>query len=86
MHRRLVVPQTRLVPHAGAGGWGFGLNVVTRRTDLGPGPGSFGWNGGTVTSFYVDPAEELIGVLLTQRSMTSPRPPAVGLRQLRDRP
>jgi CubicO group peptidase (beta-lactamase class C family) len=62
---------------AGAGGWGFGLNVVTRRTDLGPGPGSFGWNGGTGTSFYVDPAEELIGVLLTQRSMTSPRPPAV---------
>lgn len=62
---------------AGAGGWGFGLNVVTRRTDLALGPGSFGWNGGTGTSFYVDPGEQLIGVLLTQRGMTSPVQPAV---------
>jgi len=62
---------------AGVGGWGFGLNVITRRGDLGPGPGSFGWNGGTGTTFYVDPAEELIGVLLTQRAMTSPAQPAV---------
>ncbi|HEX3488933.1 MAG TPA: serine hydrolase domain-containing protein [Streptosporangiaceae bacterium] len=62
---------------AGMGGWGFGLNVVTRRTDVALAPGSFGWTGGMGTSFYVDPAEELIGVLLTQREMTSPVPPAV---------
>lgn len=45
--------------------------------DLSAVPGRFGWNGGTGTSFYVDPAEELIGILLTQREMTSPVPPAV---------
>lgn len=62
---------------AGMGGWGFGLNVITRRTDVALAPGSFGWSGGTGTCFYVDPAEELIGVLLTQREMTSPVPPVV---------
>jgi CubicO group peptidase (beta-lactamase class C family) len=50
---------------------------VTRRNDLSAVPGRFGWNGGTGTSFYVDPAEELIWILLTQREMTSPVPPAV---------
>jgi CubicO group peptidase (beta-lactamase class C family) len=61
----------------GASGWGLGVNVVTRRNDLSAVPGRFGWNGGTGTSFYVDPAEELIGILLTQREMTSPVPPPV---------
>jgi CubicO group peptidase (beta-lactamase class C family) len=61
----------------GVSGWGLGVNVVTRRNDLSAVPGRFGWNGGTGTSFYVDPAEELIGILLTQREMTSPVPPAV---------
>lgn len=61
----------------GVSGWGLGVNVVTRRNDLSAVPGRFGWNGGTGTSFYVDPAEELIGILLTQRAMTSPVPPAV---------
>jgi CubicO group peptidase (beta-lactamase class C family) len=58
-------------------GWGLGVNVVTRRNDLAAVPGRFGWNGGTGTSVYTDPAEELIGILLTQRHMTSPMPPAV---------
>ncbi|HEX4062875.1 MAG TPA: serine hydrolase domain-containing protein [Streptosporangiaceae bacterium] len=62
---------------AGQGGWGFGVNVITRRTNLGPGPGSFGWTGGTGTTVYTDPAEEMILILLTQRLMTSPVPPAV---------
>jgi CubicO group peptidase (beta-lactamase class C family) len=58
-------------------GWGLCLNVVIRRTELQGSPGRFGWNGGTGTTFYVDPAEELIGILLTQREMTSPVPPPV---------
>jgi CubicO group peptidase (beta-lactamase class C family) len=61
----------------GASGWGLGVNVITRRNDLAAVPGRFGWNGGTGTCVYTDPAEELIGILLTQRQMTSPMPPAV---------
>jgi CubicO group peptidase (beta-lactamase class C family) len=58
-------------------GWGFGVQVFTRRTTLATVPGRFGWTGGTGTSVYTDPAEELIGILLTQRYMTSPAPPQV---------
>lgn len=57
--------------------WGFGVGVTTRRDDLSATPGRFGWAGGTGTSCYSDPAEGLVGILLTQRLMTSPEPPAV---------
>jgi CubicO group peptidase (beta-lactamase class C family) len=60
----------------GDSGWGFGVNVRTRRTGLAA-PGQFGWTGGTGTCVYTDPAEELLGILLTQRAMTSPVWPAV---------
>jgi CubicO group peptidase (beta-lactamase class C family) len=59
------------------GGWGYGLSVTTRRTDLCGSPGRFGWNGGSGCSAYADPAEDLVGILLTQRCMESPRPPEV---------
>jgi CubicO group peptidase (beta-lactamase class C family) len=58
-------------------GWGFGTAVVVRRDDLSAVPGRFGWDGGYGTSFAVDPAEEMIGILMTQRMWTSPSPPAV---------
>ena len=61
----------------GAATWGLGVSVIIRRTELAGSPGRFGWDGGTGTSVYVDPAEELIGILLTQREMTSPLPPDV---------
>ena len=61
----------------GNSGWGLGFQVFTRRTSLISTPGRFGWTGGTGTSVYTDPAEELIGILLTQREMTSPVPPEV---------
>jgi CubicO group peptidase (beta-lactamase class C family) len=48
-------------------GWGFGVAVNTRRDSLASTPGRYGWDGGYGTSWYVDPAEELIGILLTQR-------------------
>ncbi|MBV8409883.1 MAG: beta-lactamase family protein [Alphaproteobacteria bacterium] len=57
--------------------WGMGGAVVTRRTDLYATPGRFGWDGGYGTSAHVDPAEDVVGVLLTQRMMESPQPPRV---------
>ena len=48
-------------------GWGFGGSVVTRRDDLGS-LGRYGWDGGYGTSWHIDHREELVGVLLTQRT------------------
>jgi CubicO group peptidase (beta-lactamase class C family) len=56
-------------------GWGLGLSVVTKRFDLEDVPGRFGWDGAFGTSWYVDPEEDLIGILLSQRrpdSLTIP--------------
>jgi len=53
-------------------GWGFGLSVITRRGGVGLSPGSFGWDGGFSTSGYCDPHEDMVGILLVQRMMTSP--------------
>ncbi|MCM2417425.1 serine hydrolase domain-containing protein [Streptomyces sp. RKAG293] len=58
-------------------GWGFGVSVSVRRSDLATTPGRFGWNGGTGTSAYSDPGEDLVGILLTQRHMDSTTSPAV---------
>jgi CubicO group peptidase (beta-lactamase class C family) len=58
-------------------GWGFGVSVFTGRDDLCTVPGRFGWDGGYGTSWYSDPKENLTGILLTQRMMDSPQPPAV---------
>lgn len=48
-------------------GWGLGLGVTTRFTDLGEQPDRFGWDGAFGTSWYVDPKEQLIGILMIQR-------------------
>jgi CubicO group peptidase (beta-lactamase class C family) len=58
-------------------GWGFGVSIVTRRTDIAATPGRYGWDGGYGTSWYVDPKEELVGILMTQRVWDSPSPPGV---------
>ena len=48
-------------------GWGLGLSVITGRKDLAEVPGSFGWDGAFGTSWSVDPTNELVGILMTQR-------------------
>jgi CubicO group peptidase (beta-lactamase class C family) len=58
-------------------GWGFGVSVVTRREDPWSPVGQFGWSGGLGTSWASDPAEDLVGVLMTQRMWTSPVPPEI---------
>jgi CubicO group peptidase (beta-lactamase class C family) len=61
----------------GHSSWGFGMCVDIHRDQIYRTPGRFGWDGGTGTSAYTDPAEGLIGILLTQRMMDSPDPPRV---------
>jgi CubicO group peptidase (beta-lactamase class C family) len=56
------------------GGWGLHVGVNTARTSAYTNPGRFGWDGGYGTSGWSDPKEELIGILLTQRTMDSPQP------------
>src|ERR687898_126119 len=58
-------------------GWGFGVSIVTRRDDLAATPGRYGWDGGYGTSWYVDPEEELIGILMTQRLWDASGAPVV---------
>jgi CubicO group peptidase (beta-lactamase class C family) len=60
-------------------GWGFGVSMVTRRDDVAAVPGRYGWDGGLGTSWYSDPREEMVGILMTQRAWTSPSPPDVCL-------
>jgi CubicO group peptidase (beta-lactamase class C family) len=60
-----------------ARGWGFGLSVFTGIDDPDAAPGRFGWDGGYGTTWYSDRAAQLTGILLTQRVMDSPTPPAV---------
>jgi CubicO group peptidase (beta-lactamase class C family) len=60
-------------------GWGLGLGVVTRRTGIDRSAGSYGWDGGLGTSWWNDPAEGMIGVLLTQRAWDAAGPPKVCL-------
>ena len=50
------------------------MSIVTARRDVADGPGRFGWDGAFGTSWYVDPAEGLVGVLMVQR-----RPDRLGL-------
>jgi CubicO group peptidase (beta-lactamase class C family) len=57
--------------------WGFVMSVDIRRDDLFHNPGRFGWTGGLGTTAYTDPAENMIGILFTQRLVDSPEPPTV---------
>jgi CubicO group peptidase (beta-lactamase class C family) len=47
-------------------GWGLGLSIVTRRDDVAGVPGRFGWDGAFSTSLYVDPHEDMVGILMAQ--------------------
>ncbi|MGJ9421640.1 serine hydrolase domain-containing protein [Aeromicrobium sp. CF3.5] len=58
--------------------WGLGVGIdVPLDQGVAPeqvwhSPGRFGWIGGTGTMFYVDPAHDLVAVLLTGRLMNGP--------------
>lgn len=58
-------------------GWGLGIGVTTRFTDLGEQPGRFGWDGAFGTSWYVDPREQVVGILMVQRRPDVLKLPAI---------
>jgi CubicO group peptidase (beta-lactamase class C family) len=55
--------------------WGLGMAVDIARRDIFHSPGRFGWTGGFGTTAYTDPANQMIGILFTQRMMDSPEAP-----------
>jgi CubicO group peptidase (beta-lactamase class C family) len=61
-------------------GWGFGLGVAVvtdvARTGLPGSEGEYGWNGAASTSFWIDPAEQLIAIQLTQLTPFRPGLPS----------
>ena len=57
--------------------WGLGSAVDIARKEIYHNPDRFGWTGGFGTTGYIDPREEMIGILFTQRMMDSPEPPKV---------
>lgn len=58
-------------------GWGFGLGIETKRSDLASFPGRFGWVGGRGTVAMSDPTNDVVGILMTQRMLESPVQPPV---------
>ena len=55
------------IPHPGRGfGLGFGINLDETQSNFSASDGAYSWSGAASTHFYIDPREEIIGVLLTQ--------------------
>jgi CubicO group peptidase (beta-lactamase class C family) len=77
-----LTPEQRLAaaPIIGASsGWGLGLSIVTRPDVVAAPPGRYGWNGGLGTTWWSDPKEDLVAILMTQRRFESADPPNVCL-------
>ena len=51
----------------GGRGWSYRMSVVTDTIPGQPAPGSFGWRGGSGSSWIRDPSRDLTMILLTQR-------------------
>jgi CubicO group peptidase (beta-lactamase class C family) len=77
-----LTPEQKAAPSLVSGfldghGWGFGVSVITRRDDIAAVPGRYGWDGGLGTSWYSDPREDMVIILMTQSAWASPSPPNV---------
>lgn len=58
-------------------GWGFGGSVDLVAAEAWNVPGRYGWVGGTGTTAHLTPSTGTLAVLLTQREMAGPTPPAI---------
>jgi CubicO group peptidase (beta-lactamase class C family) len=77
-----LTPEQKAAPSLVSGfldghGWGFGVSVITRRDDIAAVPGRYGWDGGLGTSWYSDPREDMVIILMTQSAWASPSTPNV---------
>jgi CubicO group peptidase (beta-lactamase class C family) len=63
-------------------GLGFGVNMEPARTLLPGSPGEYYWGGAASTAFWIDPAEELIAIFMTQVLPSSAYPVRRELRTL----
>lgn len=64
-------------PFLDGGGWGLGMTTPASGSSGQPLPTGFGWDGGAGTTWRTNPERGTTGILLTQRSMMSPAPPAI---------
>ena len=62
------VPASPLIDFLGYHGFGLGVSVIdqTGRDAALASPGKFGWPGAYTTTWFSDPAEDLVAVLMTQ--------------------
>lgn len=83
MRSNFLTPEQRAVPAFGypiwrAQGFGFGVSVIddpARQLPAGyRSMGSFSWPGALGTSWFADPVENMIGIMLIQRRSTEPFP------------
>jgi hypothetical protein len=58
-------------PHFDDYGWGFGMGVRVRRTQLGPSVGSHEWRG-RGNAWSNDPAEDMTTIMMGQRDVEPP--------------
>jgi CubicO group peptidase (beta-lactamase class C family) len=58
-------------------GWGFGGSVDVVADDPWNVPGRYGWIGGTGTAAHIIPSSGTVTILMTQREMSGPTPPAL---------
>jgi CubicO group peptidase (beta-lactamase class C family) len=64
----------------GSLGWGLGVGIQLRRTGPSRGVGSYGWDGGLGSSWVNEPAEGLVGVVLTTDMFAGPYPAPAAIR------
>ena len=55
-------------------GWGFGVSVVTKADSISATPGRYGWDGGYGTHWFNDPSQDLVALMLTQRTFDNTFP------------
>ncbi|HTV52929.1 MAG TPA: serine hydrolase domain-containing protein [Steroidobacteraceae bacterium] len=55
-------------------GWGFGVATVIKRFSTAASVGQFGWGGAFGTTWFCDPREDLVAVLMIQRMALAPSP------------